>query len=883
MSRIGALIASLILSTAALAQSPSYIWWEAEKPAATNFPPAQKGDAKEQDVLSEGLWIGVGNDRNETKFLEYDVNVPAAGDYQMYARKFWQHGPFRWHFDGQAWQEVGKKCTLLDAVELRTNWVANWVPMGGVKLDAGKHKLRLELLENTGVAYFDAFVLTNVPFVPRGKVKPDAPFAPAPEGWVNFDPGLDTFASSPIDLRPMNEKVAGQNGFIGVDGESFVYRDSKKPIKFWAVNAGPAVIDMPRAYVDSLAKFLAKRGVNMVRMHGPLYIQSGPQAGQVDKKHLDNVFYFVSALKREGIYAHLSIHFQHWLNISQLPQFEGYAADTLPFAIHFFNADFQRIYRSWWDALLTTQNPYTGNALKDEPSMSSLELLNEDSFFFWTFDYARIPAPQMRILEKQFAAWLTTRYGSPEKALKAWGGESRKEDAAADGRIGFVPLWHIFSVRDQRAKDTALFLAEVQRRFFDDNRDYVHQLGFKGAVCASNWITASPNYLEPIDTWTNAGVDFFDHHGYFDHPSKKNVSAFAFQPGDQYADRSAVRLDPPALDKPRIFDFPFLDVVQDGKPSMVSEFGWNNPNRFRSEMPLFASSLASLDGMDAMVLFALDSVPQWRGTETENYWPIQTPTDIGQSPAASLIFRQSLVREAPAVATVNVNVKDMFDLKGVPARSGQLQDFVRAADAPKAGEQQGGAKLDARYFAVGKVSFDYSNRPSSTRMVDLSKYVNAATQQITSANGDTQWDYGKGLFMVRAPGAQGVTGFLRAGGTIALPDISIESGMEFGSIVAVAMDGKPLRDSGRILLQVMSEQRNAGWQADGPEGQLKTIKSVGEMPIQYRAFSGTVKLNLTGTLEIQVLDWNGAVKKTLPAGNVIQLDPAMPYYVVERT
>ena len=102
-------------------------------------------------------------------------------------------------------------------------------------------------------------------------------------------------------------------------------------MKFWAVNAGPAVIDMPRKYVDQLARFLAKRGVNLVRMHGPLYIQNGPQAGQIDKPHLDNVFYFIAAMKREGIYSHLSIHFQHWLRINELPQFPGYTSDTLPF------------------------------------------------------------------------------------------------------------------------------------------------------------------------------------------------------------------------------------------------------------------------------------------------------------------------------------------------------------------------------------------------------------------------------------------------------------------------------------------------------------------------------------------------------------------------
>ena len=324
--------------------------------------------------------------------------------------------------------------------------------------------------------------------------------------------------------------------------------------------------------------------------------------------------------------------------------------------------------------------------------MASLELLNEDSFFFWTFDAKRIPAPQMQLLEKQFAQWLTAKYGSAQKAIDTWGGSRvRRMPSPMAGSVSWGSgTWPMCATSAPRTPFASS--AEVQRKFFDGNRDYVRQLGFKGPICASNWITGSPTYLEPVDTWTNLGVDFMDHHGYFDHPAKKNLQAFAFGPADQYADRSAVRMDPGEIGKAPVIDFPFLDVIHNGKPSMVSEYGWNNPNRFRSEMPLFASSLASLTGMDAMVLFALDSVPQWRATETENYWPIQTPADIGQFPAAALIFRNGLVREADTIASVNVNTEDMFALKGVPSRTGRLQDFVRAVDAP----QQSGRRRTGR-------------------------------------------------------------------------------------------------------------------------------------------------------------------------------------------
>ena len=181
---------------------------------------------------------------------------------------------------------------------------------------------------------------------------------------------------------------------------------------------------------------------------------------------------------------------------------------------------------------------------------------------------------------------------------------------------------------------------------------------------------------------------------------------------------------------------------------------------------------------------------------------------------------------------------------------------------------------------MGKVQYVYGNDPSSTNLPSLARFVDANAKVITSANGETRWEYGKGIFTVTAPQAQGVTGFLKSAGSVQLPAITISSDMEFGSIVAVAMDGKPLTESGRILLQVMSEQRNSGWATEGPADGMKTIKSIGEMPVQYRAFSGTVKLPAAST--IRVFDWNGKEKLQLPAGETIKLDPALPYYLIER-
>jgi hypothetical protein len=76
------------------------------------------------------------------------------------------------------------------------------------------------------------------------------------------------------------------------------------------------------------------------------------------------------------------------------------------------------LYKNWLRILLTEKNPYTNIALKDDPALAILQLQNEDSLFFWTFD--TMSDSQKRTLGTQYGAWLTKKYGSLDGAQKFW-------------------------------------------------------------------------------------------------------------------------------------------------------------------------------------------------------------------------------------------------------------------------------------------------------------------------------------------------------------------------------------------------------------------------------------------------------------------------------
>jgi hypothetical protein len=82
-------------------------------------------------------------------------------------------------------------------------------------------------------------------------------FAQSPaNGWSFSYPG-DSFTSDALlDLRYLNEKIAGENGFIqlSTDGNSF-QTENGKPMRFWSINGGDGTKSMSDAELAKFARF----------------------------------------------------------------------------------------------------------------------------------------------------------------------------------------------------------------------------------------------------------------------------------------------------------------------------------------------------------------------------------------------------------------------------------------------------------------------------------------------------------------------------------------------------------------------------------------------------------------------------------------------------
>ena len=872
----------------------AWLWVEGEKPVQStmNRHPWWYDQVK-RDQLSGGDFISNWH-QDKVGEAEYRVHATAPGEYEFWVRANPIQARLSYRLNAGEWTEIdlgqphGGSVNIAADNKPDLRFIA-WFKVGKVTLRKGANAVRFRMdSKNNHHGYLDCFVLANEPFQPQGTLKPDqlADFAKRlaeeNQGWFAFAPKTDTFqTTSGFDLRSLNEQFAGENGFIAVEGTHFVHSKNRKPLRFWAVNGPPNELK-DRESLRRLARLLAKYGVNLVRVHGGYFDEHG-EVNPAAVKHAIDV---VECMQAEGIYSHFSIYFPLWLkpkpNTSWL---QGYDGNKHPFAALYFNPDFQAKYRSWWKALLLTPSPTTGKPLIENPAVAGAELINEDSYFFWTFAAENIPDPQLRRLEQQFGDWLKQKYGSLDAALQKWNGLKVARDAPDEGRLGFRPLWNMFNEKTPRDKDAARFLLASQRGFYQANCQFLRELGFQGVITASNWATASPQVFGPLEKYSYTVGDFIDRHGYFGCNTRGQFSEWSLREGHTYSDGSALRFAAEEPGKPKSFVHPVMDPSYDGKPSMISETTFCRPNRYRSEAPLFYAVYGSLQDTDAIVHFALDS-STWavKPGFFMQPWTLMSPAMMGQFPAAALIYRRGLVPYGETLVDLPLKLDDLLNLQGTPLPQDAAFDELRLKDVPRGTELKPGQAIDPLVHFAGRTEVRFTQDGGPAKLADLSRYIDRRQQAVSSTTGHLKLDYGKGLLTINAPAVQGLSGALNEAGTAELKDVTISSKLSLGHILAVSLDGQPLATSTKLLLQVMSEEKGSNFQTEPVSEGVKRITNIGQDPWLVKELNGQVEFQRADAarLTVTALDLNGYPAERVGDARQIELRPATMYYLIQK-
>ncbi len=781
----------------------AWIWVEGEKPVkSTMHRHPYWYDQVKRDQLSGGDLIS--NFADQPGEASYRFTAPSAGEYELWVRANPIQAKLSYRLnDDRSWTP-STSTRGLDSTNIATDGKPDlrflaWARAGKVSLKKGTNGIRFRMdSSNNNHGYLDCFVLTNEPFTPRGAVKPDQfaaaarRVAAANKGWFAFDPKPDKFsAASGIDLRALNEKTAGDGGFIAVKGSQFVHSQDGR---------ADSVLGRQRA-VEQGTRRPAHRGTDagqarresrprpprLLRRQGRRRSRRGParprrRRGDEGRGHLQPLLDLLPALAETKARHSLAEGLRRPEDPLRRALLQQGVPAAVPEVVEGPAADAQSLDRHAADRRPGRRGP--GNHQRR-------------LVFLLDVQPRAIPDPELRLLEAQFGDWLTQKYGSIDRALRAWGGQKVNRDRPAEGRMGFRPLWNMFNERTARDKDTARFLVESQRGFYHDTYQFLRGLGFKGVITASNWITASPQVLGPLEKYTYTVGDFIDRHGYFGCHSQGEASEWSIRDGHTYADRSALRFDPEEPGKPRVFVHPAMDPSYDGKPSMISETTWNRPNRYRSEAPLFYAVYGALQDSDAIVHFALDTAA-WsvKPGFFMQPWTLMSPAMMGQFPAAALIYRKGLVATGDLLVDLNLKIGDLLDLQGTPMPQDAALDELRLKDVPKGTTLKPGNVIDPLVHLAGRTNVNFTDLSGPAKLKDLRPFIDRRRQVVASSTGQLRLDYGKGVLTIDAPAAQGISGALREAGMAELKDLTISSKLELGHIVAVSLDGKPLANRG---------------------------------------------------------------------------------------
>lgn len=788
-----AFLSAVLLAASCSLPALDYVWWEGETPSSSS------GDLKSEHVfnspharLSGGRSLG-GTSGAQT-WLEYAVQAPKAGEYSFFIRKFWLHGPFRYRWNNAGdWVEV-KNVALLDTVKLDQHSI-HWVPGGKVSLLAGANTLRIEALESGKPFVLDCFVVVDGAFAPNGLLKPGEKFNRAEPGTWSFEPDIDEYSKpDALGLRSLNEKVAGANGWLTVDKQGDLADGTGRTMRIWAANTGIQARGLDDVRVH--AKHLAKRGVNMVRHHAHINSDKANLDGPPNDEQIDQLHKLVAGMKDEGIYTTFS---PYWANFSGAPQH----------GLLFWDERVQAAYKRWVKEALTRPNPYDANKtpLAKDPALAIFQIQNEDSLFFWT---------TMGALKGDNLTRITAKYHDWRKA----------NNLAGTPQLNFK-FWELGNA-NQDHQDTMRFFAETMRAWNTEVERWLRDdVGCKALVNAGNWRTADQVRLLDLERWAYDANEVIGVNRYVGGvhvcPKNKDQAGYMVQVGDLFTDQS------------KTIDWEALATNARqvaGKAYIIPESTWVSPGSHHSEAPFLVAAYSALNGVDAYYWFALG---QTGFDPTINKWQVASPVLMGGWPAAAWMFRKDLVTRGKPVVHEERALEDMWKLRApLLAEEAGFDPNRDASISPKSNIR---STVDPAAYLVGPVEVKFGGDPAKSQVADLKGLLDKDGRKATSITRELVMDWGNGLCTLDAAGAAGATGFLAKAGTIQLKSLSITAKNDYATVLAVALDGKPLSGSKKVLVQITTQNRPYGWRTspanftnDKKDYQGFRIDSVGEAP-----------------------------------------------------
>lgn len=398
--------------------------------------------------------------------------------------------------------------------------------------------------------------------------------------WHPVSDRKDIVPGSILDFSSHLDAPAGKYGRTIIRNGKLVFADRPDvPVRFYGTNLVSSAPLLSKAWAERLADRLAAFGYNAVRLHhhdNNLVLHQNGSSTELNPKTIDQIDYLIYCLKKRGIYLSTDLYVSRRLVKGELKEFPDREIGMDSFkGLAFINEAAMKNWETFSRNWLNHVNPYTGMALKDDPVLISLSLINEDNIGNswkcepWLAEY----------YQQKFAVWLKKHGLNPASAR-------------------------------ERQELMTRFLVETYSAAYARMVAFVRDLGVKTVLTDQNMQD------QPILALMRKEYDYVDSHGYWDHP-RFPINSWKLPSSLQNVSALARAAEVPAKNFPsRLF----------GKPMMITEFDFARPNFFRAEGPVLYGAYAALQDWDALFHFAYShrSERLMRPDQTEGHFDAAT-------------------------------------------------------------------------------------------------------------------------------------------------------------------------------------------------------------------------------------------------------------------
>ena len=500
---------------------------------------------------------------------------------------------------------------------------------------------------------------------------------PSDDGLFPFVISYEMAKGAATDFSPLLEAPAGKDGFIRVENGHFV--NDKGRVRLNATNLTAAANFPTHEQAERVAERIANFGINCVRLHymdwpyGPegfplakepsIFANDGSERN-LNPEMLDRLEYLIAQFKQRGIYVDVNLYVARYQY-----HYKGQNA---------INTFIQSKEREYAKDLLTHVNPYTGLPLAKDPVVAVVELNNEDALF--------------------------TRYCGGNLVAPGW-------PTMDDVKGTEMP--------EAKKREFYKTLLKYEADHWNNMRTYLKKdLGVMAPVTSTQVSYSQPSTFD--------GMDFYDNHAYWLHPSigvfwKQNTAPMVNEPNGGTL---------PGLASRRFA----------GKPYTISEYNHPYPSFYGAEGQPMLHAYAAFQGWDGVFAYSWNNRINEEPDHMEYFFSYAARTDcLAHCNACA-------VQEGEDGVTAIVPLKAFEDewVKN-PSRNGDI--FTLLKD---------GTGMTKQDMLLHKTTVDvHGEKSAAVKTSEPAAVKISDTKQIEWNNEDPE----NGMFIVKTPSVKVFSGF----------------------------------------------------------------------------------------------------------------------------